>query len=304
MILDILQKKDLPEISKLANRNFIYDKFTPELLYEKCFDDPNFKSSLNVVARDKKKIVGFLIGVFRDYEKGKFGWIKLMAVEKTHRRKKIGTQMLSHLENEAKKLGATDIKVMDVPLNYYMPGLDPRYTEGVVFLLRSGFERVAENINMEADLATIVYKTSPLEKKLAKEGIIIKRAEMKDREPTLSFIRVPWKLWEYEVSNSFKNKPISVHIAIYKKKVVAFAAYDVNNIGLPWFGPMGTDESMRGKKLGEILLKRCLADQKKQGHKISIIPWAGPISFYLNSVDAKIGRVFWTFKKPLIEPKG
>ena len=304
MITEELKEKDITEISELASRNLIYDKFSPELIREKCFEDPFYDSKFNIVAKDKGNIIAFLIGAFRDYDKGKFGWIKLMTVEKSYRRKKIATQMVNQLTEEVKKKGATDLKVMDIPLNYYMPGLDPRYTDGVSFLLRNRFEHIGESINMEADLFNINFNTLDMEKELEKEGFTIKRAEPKDKEPTLEFIRPIWKLWEYEVSQTFKNKPITLHIAYYKEKVVAFSAFAGNNVGLPWFGPMGTDPNMRGKKLGEILLKRCLADQKIQGHHVSIIPWAGPIAFYKNTVNADINRVFWRFNKPLTETKG
>lgn len=297
-MIEIIQKLDINEIADLANRTHLYDRFTPKLIYEKCFEDPDYDAELNILYRKNNQIIGFLIGGFRNFEKGKFGWIKLMAVDMIYRRKKIATQLLNQLENKLISKGATDIKVMDISPNYYMPGLDPRYTEGVVFLLQNGFERVGEYFNMEADLTgNIDLNTNILEEKLIKDSIEIKRAELSDFEPTIEFIRPIWKSWEYEVKQTFKNQPISLHIAKYRGKVVAFSAYAANNIGLPWFGPMGTDPNMRGKKLGEILLKRCLADQKNQGHKISIIPWVGPIGFYLNAVNAKITRVFWTFKK-------
>jgi predicted N-acetyltransferase YhbS len=300
MKLEQLTKHDVGAVSDFCNRNIMYDKFTPALIEEKSFCDPDFDPALSFVTKDEKgNIIGFLLGIMRVWKQEPIGWIKLMAVEETRRRKQVGSEMLTALEANLKSLGATKLKVMDCPLNYYMPGVDPRYTEMVVFCLRRGFNRVSENINMDCDLVAGDFDTAELEKDRSKDGFEIKRAEPADKEVTLRFVNCQFAGWENEIANTFKNNPISLHIAKKENEVVAFSAYDGNNLGLGWFGPMGTNPNLRGKKIGEILLKRCLADQKKQGYKISIIPWAGPISFYLNTVNAKIGRVFWTFQKPI-----
>ncbi|MFB3895834.1 MAG: GNAT family N-acetyltransferase [bacterium] len=300
MKLEQLTKSDLGTISDFCNRNIIYDKFTPALIEEKSFGDPDFDPALTFIAKnDQGNITGFLLGIMRIWKGKPIGWIKLMAVEEWLRRKQVASQMLTALEAQLKSLGAKELKVMDCPLNYYMPGVDPRYTEMIVFCLRRGFERIGENINMDCDLIAGNFDTATFEAERVKDGFQIKRAEPADKDATLRFINCQFPLWDNEIANTFKNNPVSLHIAKKDNEVVAFSAYDANNIGLGWFGPMGTNPNLRGKKIGEILLKRCLADQKKQGYTNSIIPWAGPISFYLNTVNAKIGRVFWTFQKPL-----
>ncbi|MDI6784843.1 MAG: GNAT family N-acetyltransferase, partial [bacterium] len=292
--------QDLGAVSDFCNRNIMYDKFTPALIDEKSFSDPDFDPALTFVAKDVQgNIIGFLLGNIRVWKGKPIGWIKLMAVEESLRRKQIGSEMLKELEMKLKSLGVIELKVMDCPMNYYMPGVDPRYTEMVVFCLRRGFNRIGENINMDCDLVAENFDTTELEAERKQEGFELKRAEPTDKEATLRFVNCQFGGWENEIATTFKNNPISLHIAKKDNEIVAFSAYDGNNIGLGWFGPMGTNPNLRGKKIGEILLKRCLADQKKQGYKISIIPWVGPISFYLNTVNAKIGRVFWTFQKNL-----
>jgi len=300
MKLEILTREDLKQVTELASRALEYDHVSIDLIEEKCFGDPSYLPQLNWVMKDEQKVLGFVIGAFRDYYKGKTGWIKMMAVDPDFRRNNIGTELVKTLEVELKKLGATEFKVMDVPLNYFMPGLDPRYTEGIVFLQKLGFEKTGEHINMNVDLEDMDFSTVDEEKKLGEEGIIIKRAAPDEKEAVIKFTDPIWEMWNYEVNQTFKNEPISLHIAILNGSVVAFSAYNGNNVGLPWFGPMGTHPDMRGKRLGEILLKRCLQDQKNMGFHYSIIPWVGPIGFYLKAVDAHISRVFWTFKKALI----
>ena len=98
---------------------------------------------------------------------------------------------------------------------------------------------------------------------------------------------------------SFNSDPIAIHVALVAGEVQAFSGHNGNNIGMGWFGPMGTDPSLRGKGIGEVLLKRCLQDMKDWGLKTSIIPWVGPIGFYAHFANAVISRVFWRFEKRL-----
>ena len=96
---------------------------------------------------------------------------------------------------------------------------------------------------------------------------------------------------------AFDNTPISLHLAFLDGELGAFSAYDLNNKTMAAFGPMGTKPVFRGKGVGAILLKRCLDDQKKQGHAQSVIPWVGPIPFYARTVNARIDRIFWRYQK-------
>ena len=64
---------------------------------------------------------------------------------------------------------------------------------------------------------------------------------------------------------AYRSDPVAIFIARKEGVIKAFAAYDGNNIGTGWFGPMGTDRVLRGKGVGSILLYLCLADMKKKG---------------------------------------
>ena len=55
------EEKDIDEVSELANRSMIYDKFTPALIQDKSFGDPYSNPKLNLVMRDKNQIIGFKI---------------------------------------------------------------------------------------------------------------------------------------------------------------------------------------------------------------------------------------------------
>jgi mycothiol synthase len=80
---------------------------------------------------------------------------------------------------------------------------------------------------------------------------------------------------------------------------MAFSAHEGNNKGTGWFGPMGTSAELREKGAGSILLKKCLKDMKEMGFVKAIIPWVGPIPFYMHHVNSKVERVFWRYEKIL-----
>jgi hypothetical protein len=62
---------------------------------------------------------------------------------------------------------------------------------------------------------------------------------------------------------------------------------------------MGTEEHVRGKGIGSILLRRCLVDWQRAGRKYGEIAWVGPLYFYVTAVDARVSRVMWQMRKRL-----
>ena len=142
-------------------------------------------------------------------------------------------------------------------------------------------------------------KAEDLRRLKNKKGIVIRRAGEEDKEKLWQFIGEQFALWRREVEPAFRWKPTPVHIALQKGRVVAFSAYDTNNFGTGWFGPMGTHPQLRGLGIGAILLKYCLQDLKEQGHRTAIIPWVAPIAFYSHHCGAVVDRVFWRFEKKI-----
>ncbi len=293
------EEKNIPSILKLCNNHMEYDTLTEELLREKVFYDPAYPKglSVNLIYKESNQPLGFLSGVIRDTEDGRIGYVKLMVVHTNHRRKGIGTLLYQKAEDFFLNQGAREIRVYDVPFNYFMPGIDPRYTPAISFFETLGFKRFSDTANMIVELEDKDFNTKIPEQKLEKEGILISRARPEERAEILDFIRKNFPHWVIEVSNAFKFSPIPLHIARYRGRIKAFAAHNCNNFNTGWFGPMGTHTSMRGKGAGGVLLKRCLNDMKETGLKKTTIPWVGPIRFYSYHVNAVVNRVFWRYRK-------
>ena len=221
-----------------------------------------------------------------------------MAVDKEYRRQGIATALYTMLEKVFIEEKVDVVRIYDVPLNYLMPGIDPRYTPALCWAVRGGFERFGDTSNLTVDLNQD-WDTGAKEKKLRKDNVEVRRAGKEDKAAVIDFLQEEWALWANEVEMAFKDEKPSIHIALLNGKVKAFSAHNANNKGTGWFGPMGTHPDLRGKGMGEILLKRCLQDMKDMGLSHSVIPWVGPIDFYSWHTGAKVDRVFWRYEKKL-----
>ncbi|MFO7874644.1 MAG: GNAT family N-acetyltransferase [Bacteroidales bacterium] len=289
----------LEETAAFLDRNWAYDSIWPDLLAEKLTGDPCADPELCLTAFAGDKMAGFIFCVRRTIRGQEFGYVKLMAVEQTWRRQKIGTRLYAEAEKRLMEKGAEVLRWYDVPMNYFMPGIDPRYTPAYCFALKQGYSCFGEAINMLCDLDGKDFSTKAAEIDLEAKGVEVRRASQKDQQAILQLLSVEWALWNNEVRMAMCDDPPSVHIAIQNEEVKAFSVHNGNNKGTGWFGPMGTHPDLRGFGMGTVLLKRCLKDMQAQGHRQAIIPWVAPIAFYSHFVDAHIDRVFWRMEKEI-----
>jgi ribosomal protein S18 acetylase RimI-like enzyme len=246
-------------------------------------------------------VVGFVqgnIGKVRDDKQ--FGYVRLGCVDRAYRRCGIGSELLKEIEGRLAARGVQMISIMDSPFNYFMPGVDFRYTEAYCFLQKHGYKVTHETHNLLAPLDVNAWPQ--LEQQidaLRGDGIMVKRAEVSDAESIHAFLDLHWVGWKGEVQGALDNDPTTLYIAKIDDRTGAFSGYQGNNKALNWFGPMGTSPELRGKGVGALLLRLCLRDLARQGWKDAIIPWVGPIPFYSKFCGAKIDRCFWVHRKQL-----
>ena len=93
-----------------------------------------------------------------------------------------------------------------------------------------------------------------------------------------------YEVWSSEVDVAMSNQPMTCFIALRKKKIVGFAAYDATARG--FLGPMGVDGSCRGSGVGKALLITTLLDMRNSGYGYAIIGGVGPAEFYRKTVGA------------------
>lgn len=296
-----LSDSDLESVLSLWNRNMRYDQLTPELLEEKVWDDPDFAPELAYVVEHESHLIGFIMGLVRKGTPEPIGYIKMLVIDEKYQRKGIGGRLLREIEKMICSTGVKTIRIFEAAPNYLMPGLDVRYTKAMIFFERNGYERFGETYNLETNLAGQHFDTANEEKQLKTDGIDIRRAADSDKDQVTEFLREHWAAWINEVSESFKNNPVSLHLAFYQGALIGFSAHSCNNKNTGWFGPMGTAPASRGKGIGGILLKRCLQDIKEQGRRFATIPWVGPIGFYLHYAGSEIDRVFYRYQKVFVQ---
>ena len=75
--------------------------------------------------------------------------------------------------------------------------------------------------------------------------------------------------WSDESSIALSRQPNSCFIAVRENQILGFACYDATAKG--YFGPIGVDPEVRGKKIGQALLLSCLHAMAWDGYGYAVI---------------------------------
>ena len=298
-LLRPVRETDAGHLLELWNAAARFDPLTPSLLSEKLWADPDFDPAMALLAEVDGGAAGFAFGLLRAASRAPLGYVKLLAVDPAARRRGLGSQLLETIETTLRSRGAHSVRICESAPNYLTPGVDARYSAAPHFLEARGYARVAEACNMTVDLGQRDFDTVEAERRLAARGVAIRRACADDHARISELLRDEWPSWLPEVRRALRNEPASVYIAVQGGAVVAFSAYDANNRGTGWFGPMGTAPGARRQGIGHVLLFRCLADMAAQGHGHATIPWVDPVDFYRHCAGAAVSRIFHRYEKVL-----
>src|SRR3954447_20620291 len=126
---------------------------------------------------------------------------------------------------------------------------------------------------------------SPSLRKLAKRGIIVRRALAPEKTLVLDWVRNTFsKAWANECDVAFSRLPITCFIAVEDTELRAFACYDAACKN--FFGPTGVDSTFRGGGLGTALLVASLSAMAADGYAYAIIGGVGPVEYYKKTVKA------------------
>jgi ribosomal protein S18 acetylase RimI-like enzyme len=301
MIIKKFSEQLLPAAAKLCRLNMEFDIMPDFLLREKTFGDKDYDPSLTLVAynANNESPVGFIQAVIKQREEEKPGYIKLLCVDAAFRRKGLGTLLHKEVLEKLKSSGVKIIRVYESFPNYFMPGIDKNYSAALSFFENAGYKKFSETANLSADLSVQYFDTQNKEATLKTKGISFRRATENDKEEIAQFIHKNFRAWLEEVFETLKNNPVTLFIAEKNEKIIAFCAHEGNNKGTGWFGPMGTKENFRGIGLGAVLLKKSLFDLKNMGYQKAIIPWVGPVQFYMQNCNCKVERIFFRYEKKL-----
>jgi mycothiol synthase len=177
--------------------------------------------------------------------------------------------------------------------NYLTPGIDRRYREAIAFVQARGYRQIGEARNLAVTLTGDVREPG------AAPDAEVRRATIEDRPASRRFLDEHWPSWNAEAEAALARSPPSLHLAFRNGRVIGFAAWDANNRGTGWFGPMGVAPGERRNGIGRILLHRCLDDMRRQGHDAAVIAWVDNAPFYARCAGAVPARTFVRFEKDL-----
>lgn len=120
-----------------------------------------------------------------------------------------------------------------------------------------------------------------------KTDVQIKRVLSPDADEVVDFIAKKFSpKWASEAKSALYKPFSSCFIAVIDKKVVGFACYDATAKG--FFGPIGVDETIRGKNIGKALLLKSLEGMRHEGYHYAIIGGVSDrvFTFYQKSCGA------------------
>ncbi|GJM26873.1 MAG: hypothetical protein DHS20C16_32880 [Phycisphaerae bacterium] len=293
------EQGDLESIWTLLKDVLFLETFGPELIEEKLFTNPapDRQAFETLVCHDGGQLVGVMQVVRRPADRK--GWIGLFAVRADRQRAGIASELLDRSLEGLRGDGVEEVEALAIPGNYFTPGIDPRYTSGLCFLEKRGFQRFRDCVNMIGRLDD-AFDTSTDTKRLEDAGLVIRRATANDG-PLLDayFSRDFGDDWRMEAGLALANDPPALHLALKDGAVIAFSAHSTQNREWGFFGPMGTSPETRGLGIGRLLLQLCLNDLRDAGHQTAVIPWVGPIPFYSHHAGCTVDRVFWRYRRYL-----
>jgi GNAT superfamily N-acetyltransferase len=199
-------------------------------------------------------------------------YLRILAVDRAKRRRGIGSALLADAVARGARVAFAE------PGNYFLPGvLDPS------FFAKHGWLATASTQNLETTSLPTALPPG------------VTRATHARRDEILAFIEREFgRIWRFEVTPAFDRESPPVFITEDGGTITGFAAHDVNNRGLGFFGPTGVAAALRGRGRGRRLLLASLADLRAIGFTRVVIPWTDAIAFYAKSCGAVVAQRFVT----------
>ena len=256
---------------------------------------------LSVVADKGGRVAGTCTGSLRQ-QPGKpvRGYLDLLAVAPSAAGHGAGRALLSAMEGLLAERGAAELIIGGHPPVYLWPGVDVRYTTMTCLASSAGYQRHSDATDLAVSLDTADLRGEAELASLAAAGVTLRRARRAESGSLVAWLRAgPWgdSSWPDEVAAALDNEPPGCHVACRDGRYAGFACHGSVRAG--WFGPMGTLPGDRGLGIGAALLRRCLTDMSAAGLRTAMIGWAGPVKFYVRAVGARVGRVYWLYRKDL-----
>lgn len=299
----------LPEILKCWNENLVYDLINEERFTNIVLLDDNFDPKLLKVALINNQVIGFCLGIKRKIpylERGlepKRGWINMIAVNQDYRRQGIGRKLIESIEKELALFGTKEITLCAYSPNYFTPGIDIRYQEGLLFFDKLGYQSQSEAVSMQRDLWDFQMSQKAKEKRkhFKEEGISIisyeKKYMLKLLEFTLDQFGSGWKRNVLMAMQKHEAEQTILLCVDENENILGFCMRKIDGHE-GRFGPVGIHESLRSKGIGGVLFECMMNDMKSRGIPYLYFLWtSGAAQRFYERYDVKVFRTYHLYRK-------
>ncbi len=267
------QPGDLGGVVSLLNREMTADPTTSANFQRRVLLDLNFSPAGAPVAKDGDRIVGFMCGMVRTYlmedqtPDTDRGFITLLAVDRDHRRRGIGTRLWEQVKSYFSDRGAKAAVVGTFAPNYFVPGVDQvAYAGAIEFFKKQGFTVPVTVLSMDSNLLELRTPDWIVEKeaKLVSEGLTFETFRPEHTLPLLDHLRECFPGdWQRYLRESMVRKTMGqfergeIYVATHEGRCLGFCQHENER-----FGPFGVDDKERGRGIGAVLLLKCLHGMK------------------------------------------
>ena len=310
--IKIMSVKDLDEMAELAAKTFPNEyNVTKVNLDKKLMNDSDKFDEGSLVIRDKtdSKLTGF-IGTKLSHSElyPDTAWISIIAIDENERRKGYGRLLVTRALDALKKAGVKQVSIGQEFYNFFS-GIPNPNEENVGFFRNLGFN---VNEGSHYDLEAYVVNNEKLEK--FDTSPFTSEFEVKiynnNYDELMDFLNKEFPgRWAYEVDTAIKmNKAPSEIVLLWDKKkktVVGFcilSSYkdaDGKKTGYGGLGPIGIAEDIRGRQLGNYLLREGLMQAARNGVNRVNIDWTILVKFY-GQFGFEIKRTYRAAYKQLV----
>lgn len=241
--------------------------------------DPNFTPDECLVAEETASgtIAGVVLGISDKLRNSNDAWIIGFGVRPDHRRKGIGTALLTRLMDGWRKDGIATIHVGPYIPSYLTPGIDVNaYADALPFLASLGAIEKDRPLSMKASLTNYRVRdnVTPLAGKLGSEGIEVRPGTGDDILPLLAFMEEHFPHWVPDIRRVLGaivgdgEATSTLHVATDHGSIIGYAQTTMER-----FGPFGVNEAYRGRGIGAVLLFRALVAMRAQGFHSAWFLW-------------------------------
>nr|WP_315104087.1 GNAT family N-acetyltransferase [uncultured Catonella sp.] len=310
--LKIMSENDLGEMTELAEKSFLPEyNVTKVNLKEKLLKDSDKFTEGSFILRKKSdsKLIGF-IGTKLSHSSLYIdtAWISIIAVDKNERHKDYGRLLVTSALDELRKAGVKKV-VIGQEFHNFFSGI-PNPNEGNIgFFTGLGF---SVNGGSHYDLESLLtdneklaeFDTSPFTDEFEV------KTYNNDYDKLMDFLNKEFPgRWAYEVDTAIKSgKDSSEIVLLWNKSLKTVSGFCMltsykdergKKTGYGGLGPIGIAEEIRGRQVGNYLLRESLIQAVHNSINRVNIDWTILVKFY-GQFGFEIKRTYKSAYKELV----